>query len=434
MRNLKSLIAASLAVSLSAGVSGVSAENIAITGATVHTMGAAGKIENGTVLVSNGKIVSVTTAGPVPSGFRTIDATGKIVTPGLMASGSSLGLVEVGSWANANDSSAAKAKVSAGLDVVWGLNPDSTLIPVTRIEGVTRATTEFGGTKDMWGGQGAVIDLSGHSDMVVKSKAFVELSVGSWAAEKNGGNRSALWQKINADLDAAKLAAKPEKPAKSDDKDDKKDKKDKKPAKPNADKDALVRVIKGEAPLYVNANRASDIRLVIALQAKYGIKVIISGGSDAWRVADELAKAKVPVVLHVIDNLPASFDSLGSTLSNAGRLEKAGVMVALTGDGTHNARLIVQNAGNAVANGMSWQGAMKAMTVNPAKIFGVSGSYGTLDAGKDADVVVWSGDPLELDSSPEAVLIAGEQIELTSRQTMLRDRYKKLTAHPAYVK
>ncbi len=431
MRNLKSLIAASLAVSLSAGVSSVSAENIAITGATVHTMGAVGKVENGTVLVSNGKIISVTSAGPVPSGFRTIDATGKIVTPGLMVSGSSLGLVEVGSWANANDSSAAKAKVSAGLDVVWGLNPDSTLIPVTRIEGITRATTEFGGTKDMWGGQGAVIDLSGNADMVVKSKVFVELSVGSWTAEKNGGNRSALWQKINADLDAAKLAAKPAKPAKSD---DKKDKKDKKPAKPNADKDALVRVIKGEAPLYVNADRASDIRLAIALQAKYGIKVIISGGSDAWRVADELAKAKVPVVLHVQANLPGSFDSLGSTLSSAGRLEKAGVMVALTGDGAHNARLMVQNAGNAVANGMSWNGAMKAMTVNPAKIFGVSDSYGTLDAGKDADIVVWSGDPLELASSPDAVLIEGKQIELTSRQTKLRDRYKTLTAHPAYVK
>lgn len=151
-------------------------------------------------------------------------------------------------------------------------------------------------------------------------------------------------------------------------------------------------------------------------------------------VADKLAQANIGVIVHPIDNLPQSFDMLGATQQNAGRLEKAGVKVAIVGNGDANVRLAVQNAGNAVANGMSWQGAMASLTTVPAEMFGISDSYGTLEAGKDADVVVWDGDPLELMTSPDAVIISGENIPLVSRQTKLRDRYKDITRSPAYVK
>jgi len=437
MKMIKSLRAGAAAIALAstALTSGVLAEDVAVTGGTAFTNGGKGKVENATVLMSDGKIVSVTSGGAVPSGYRSVDASGKWVTAGFMVAGSALGLGEVGNSGDNNDARANKAKDTLGLDVAYSLNPKNAIIGNTRIEGVTRAVTQFGSTKDNWHGTGAVIQLGGDTaaEMIVHNKGFLHLDVDEGAARSNGGSRSAMWAEVIKKLDGAKP-----KPESDDDGDNgegekKSDKKKAGKKKSEGDK-MLAALFDGSASLQVNAHRVSDIHQVIALKAKYGFKVMLTGAREAWMVADELAKAEIPVLIDPLSNLPSRFDMLASTSASAGRLHAAGVMVAFLPPDTLNARLVVQNAGNAVAMGMPWEAAVDALTVNAAEIFGVSDSYGKLTAGMDADVVVWDGDPLEVMTSPDAIFIQGEEIPLVSRQTKLRDRYKDIPRAPAFKK
>lgn len=420
MSIMKTLMGASL---LAIAAAGANAEDVAITGGTAFIMGGKGKVENATILIHDGKVQSVTSGGDVPAGYRTVDASGKWVTAGFMASGTELGLTEVSLSGGINDARASDAKNGIGLEVTYAFNPATTFIPETRIEGVTRAVTGFTASKDMWRGQSAVIALAG-DNMIVKEHAVLSIDMDEGSAEKNGGSRAALWDAVITKLEESR-------PNGDDKKDD--DKKDKKPKYDSA-KAALDRLFKGEIPLLVEVERKADILNVIKLKERFGIKVVVTSGAEAWMVADELAAAGIPVVLNPLRNLAEDFDSLGTTGAAAARLHAAGVKVAFLPPDTNNTRLVPQSAGNAVAMGMPWEAAVDAMTVNPAEIFGIADSYGTLEAGKDADVVVWDGDPLELMSSPDAVFIRGEEIPLVSRQTKLRDRYIDLPRSPAYVK
>jgi imidazolonepropionase-like amidohydrolase len=185
-------------------------------------------------------------------------------------------------------------------------------------------------------------------------------------------------------------------------------------------------LVKGEMPLLVDARRAADIRQVIALkQRQPQLNIVITHATEGWRVAKELVDNNIPVILDPEANLPFGFDQLGSTLKNAGRLAAAGVKVSI-GMETHNIRLARQHAGNAVANGLSWDQGLAALTINVAKLYGIDDQLGSLEAGKVADVVIWSGDPLEVTEVAEMVLIAGEIVDMQSRQSKLRDRYLKL--------
>lgn len=432
MRKLISIVAMA-ALSFTATVS---AEDIAITGGRAFTNGGSGEVENATILVSDGKITSVISGGAVPSGYRVIDASGKWVTAGFMAADTSLGLMEVPSSGSNNDQRASKEKDGISLDVTYALNPATTLIPNARIEGVTRAMTRMGGTADMWLGQGAILKLSDH-DIVARGQAFLALDLNERSAAKNGGSRASLWGSVIAKLKGAKdkkdSAAKDKKDsAANKDAKEKDGKAGSKPEKPSASDAVLAAVLEGSTPIYAVVERKADILQLIALKKRFGINVILGGAGEAWMVADALAAAGIPVVLDPTRNLPGGFDSLAVTSAAAGRLHAAGVKVAFIPPGAHQARLVVQNAGIAVSMGMPWAAAMDALTVNPAEIFGIGGSYGKLAAGMDADVVVWNGDPLELMSSPDAVLIAGVDIPLVSRQTKLRDRYKDLDRSPAF--
>jgi len=448
MKMIKSLRrgAAALALASTALTASVLAENVAVTGGTAFTNGGKGKVENATLLMSDGKIVSVTAGGAVPDGYRTVDASGKWVTAGFMASASTLGMGEVSSSGDNNDARVDKAKDTLGLDVSYSLNPRNAVIANTRIEGVTRAISQFSGSKDAWIGTGAVIQLGGDTvaEMIVRNHAFLHLDVDEGAARSNGGSRSAMWAEIIKKLDGAKPKPKSDDDDKESDKadgDKKDDKKDeKKASKKKSDKKKsvgdkmLAKLFKGDISLQVNAHRVSDIRQVIALKKKYGFKVMLTGAREAWMVAEELAAANIAVLVNPLDNLPSRFDMLASTSANASRLHAAGVKVAFLPPDTFNARLVVQNAGNAVAMGMPWEAAVDALTVNAAEIFGVADSYGKLLKGMDADVVVWDGDPLEVMTSPDAIFIQGEEIPLMSRQTKLRDRYQEIPRAPGLKK
>jgi imidazolonepropionase-like amidohydrolase len=202
------------------------------------------------------------------------------------------------------------------------------------------------------------------------------------------------------------------------------------------DLEALVPVVKGELPLVVTVNRASDIESTLRLAKELKLKLILAGVNEGWVVARQIAEAEVPVLLNPMDNLPGSFETLGASLENAARLASAGVTIAFMSGDAHNARNLKQAAGNAVANGLPWNAALAAMTAVPARLWGIADRYGTLEPGKDADVVIWDGDPLELTTFADAVFIRGREIPMTSRQLELRDRYKDLGGPlpPAYKK
>jgi imidazolonepropionase-like amidohydrolase len=416
----KAALASSIAIGLTLSAS-VWAENIAIVGAKIHTVSAAGIIYKGTVLIKDGRILQVIEGTDVPSGYRIIDAVGKVITPGFIGAATSLGLVEVSSSAGTVDAQSephAISTVGAALDVQYALNNDSTLIPITRIEGFTSAATGLGRSEQLFLGQGAFITLATTYQPVLKAQAFMKLNVGNSGVDDNGGSRAALWVAINQSFDEAKFA-------KSYAMD---------PSQnwlgltTMADAKALIPVLDGKMPLVVNADRAADIVQVIALKKRYSdLNIILASGIEAWRVGDELAKHNIPVILDPEKNLPGAFDQIGATLENAARLHKAGVTVVIGMD-THNIRLATQHAGNAVANGLPHSAGIAALTANIAKIFGMDDQIGSLEPGKVADLVIWSGDPLEVTQTAEQVFIKGEQIDMTSRQTKLRDRYLKRNA------
>ena len=202
------------------------------------------------------------------------------------------------------------------------------------------------------------------------------------------------------------------------------------------DLEALVPVARGELPLVVGVDRASDIEAALRLGRERHLKLILAGCDEAWMVADQIAAAQVPVLINPLADLPSSFEHLGATLENAARLHRAGVSFAFMSGDAHNARTLRQLAGNAVANGLPWDEALKAMTINPARIWHLEDRFGTLEPGKEADVVIWDGDPLEVTSAALRVFIRGIEMPRKTRQTELRDRYKNLggVLPPAYEK
>src|SRR6185503_17770984 len=199
------------------------------------------------------------------------------------------------------------------------------------------------------------------------------------------------------------------------------------------DLEALGPVVRGELPLAVSANRASDLLATMRLAGEYKLKLILLGAADGWMVAPQLAAAKVPVVIDPMTNIP-DFESLGATLENAGRMQRAGVTVMFASFDAHNSRDLRHAAGEAVAYGMPWEAALRALTVVPAQVWGIADRYGTIEVGKDADLVVWSGDPFELLTSAEHVFIAGREVPPDTRQRELLQRYRKVgeALPPAY--
>lgn len=396
---------------------GAHAEKIAIIGGTVHTMTAQGTIEDATVLIEDGKISKVIPQEvSTDASYRVIDAKGKVITPGFIGAYTSLGLVEVPSWAGTNDSSVEKSQLHAALDATVAVNPDTTLRNISRIEGITSAATSIGYSDTIYKGRGAIITLGDDADPVMKKRAFMSVDLSNSGADVSGGSRAALWfdirNALNEAIYAQSITFTPQTEWHG--------------TLSKANVQAMIPVIKGEMPLLVKVHRASDIRRVIKLTENFKrLNVTLVGASEAWRVADEVAAAGMSVILNPESNLPYTFEQNGATLANAARLNDAGVNVAI-GMSTHNIRLAPQHAGNAVANGLPWQAGLASLTTAPAKIYGIDNLVGSIKAGMQADVVVWSGDPLEVMQAPTNVIINGEEVPLESRQTKLRDRYLKI--------
>lgn len=406
------------------------AATIAITGGTVATAVGDTLIPNGTVIVLDGRIVAVGGGIAVPAGATVIDATGKYVTPGLIAGMSTLGLVEVEGVPQTNDASARGTPFSAAIDIAPALNPVSPPLAVNRIGGVTRAVVGPEIAAEIFAGQGAIISLAAVGDTLMRPRAFQFVEMGEDGARAAGGSRPAAWLNLrNGFAEAQRFARGPAAFDSGRDKDS---------LIKRLDAEALVPVVDGRIPAVIHAERASDIMAVLGLRRDFPrLRIILVGAREGWLVAGAIAAARVPVITLPLFDLPDSFETLASTRSNVGRLVAAGVTVGFGifgGDSGAQARNLPYFAGNAVAQaavpggvGLTRGQALAAITRAPAAIFGLD-DLGTLEPGKRGDVVVWDGDPLELTSAPTAVLIDGVVQPMVSRQTLLRDRYRDLAA------
>lgn len=395
------------------------AESWAITGARLHTLGPSGVIDNGTIVIRDGRIEAVGANLDVPRDAQRIDAAGKIVTPGLYDAYSYIGVVEVSLVVETNDRVQSGARYTASFRVADAINPRSTLIPVNRIEGITRAVVTPAVAAESFSspvaGLGSVIHLGGVEDYLVARDAALYVHLGEEGAALAGGARGLTLMRLREALQDARDFSEHRGAFET------RARRQYSASRP--DLEALAETLDGERPVVVSVDRASDIRTALRLADEFGLKLVVAGGAEAWMEADRLAAAQVPVILDPMENLPDHFESLGATLENAARLHAAGVTVAFATGESHNARNMRQAAGNAVAYGLPWDAALAAMTVNPARIFGLEGATGSLQTGKDADLVVWDGDPLEVTSAAERVFIRGRDIPMVSRHTLLRDRY-----------
>jgi imidazolonepropionase-like amidohydrolase len=406
------------------------AQTVAITGGTVALGDGSAPIQNGTVVIRDGRVVAAGQGIAVPAGAQTVDASGKWVAPGFVAGFSRLGLVEVDAVDPANDTQAgARSPYSAAIDVEPGLNPGVTAIAVSRLGGVTRALVAPGTNSRIFAGQGAVIDAGADPNPVMVARAFQFVELGENGASEAGGSRPAAYAEFRASLEAAQRYARNPAGYDGDSRDS---------LLNRADAAALVPVVQGRVPLLVHVESGHDIRQVLKLRREFSVlKLVLVGAAEGWTVAREIAAAGVPVIASALTDLPNSFESLAATQSNIGRMKAAGVRVSMGMIDDEDARQLrysPQYAGNLVAltrvpgaTGLSWGEALAAITSGPADALGLAGEIGSLRAGRRADVVLWSGDPLELSSQAERVWIDGVEQPLTTRQTRLRDRYARPT-------
>ena len=401
------------------------AQTIAITGGTVYPVAGA-PISNGTVLITNGRIAAVGATVPIPAGATRIDATGKWVTPGLFNAATQLGLVEAGGpefSGGYNDTRAAgKDGVAASFNAFEGINPASTWIVPTWQDGTTTVAVWPGG--NFIGGRGAVVDLTGATlgQMLVKAPAgmYATLADPGAAHLSSRGELFGHLRALLADVKAyaARKAAYENNGTRTF-------------AAPRAELEALIPVVAGTLPLILEVDRTSDIRTALAIAREFNLKIVLASVAEGWLVADEIAKAKVPVLVGAMNNIPGSFSALGTRQENAGLLRAAGVSVALIGNAgggdeeAFNARNVRYEAGNAVAYGMKWEDALRAITLAPAEALGVADRVGSLQAGREGNVVVWNGDPFEFATHAERVFIRGVEMRGTSRQDELTARYKR---------
>jgi imidazolonepropionase-like amidohydrolase len=408
---------------------------IAITGGTVHPVSGA-RIERGTVLIRDGKIADVGVNIAIPAGARVIDATGKVVTPGLINANTQLGLSEGGGPQFSGGYNDTRAKGTRGVAAsfrAWeGFNPASTFITPARQGGVTTVLIAPNG--GMIGGQSALLNLGGDrlEDMLVqraRGGPAVAMSASFSPGAADAASRGELLGRLREVLQDAKAyganrAAFERNATRSF-------------AAPRADLEALQAVIDTTMPLMVEVDRASDIRAVLDLKRrdKLPLKLILLGASEAWQVAADIAAAKVPVMVGAMSNIPGSFDVLGARQENAALLRAAGIPIVLISNGSDDAQNFnVQNiryeAGNAVAYGLSWDEALRAVTLAPAEAFGVADRIGSLRPGRDANVVIWDGDPFEFATRAETVLIRGAVQTGASRQDELTRRYAPVKGRP----
>ena len=379
------------------------ADSVLVTNANLMSMGPLGTQHGVSVLIEDDVIADIGT-NITTAADTVIDANGAIVTPALFAGATATGLVEVNAVRESADGSMSDTKdntVQVGFDVRDAYSPLSSVLGVTRVEGFGYSLLMASGGQYSVAGRGSLVDFDGGFESFNGSDVLF-VDVGGYAADKVGGSRAAHWMLLDGIMaDLKRRSSEREYLSQSG-------------------KEHLKELTKNGVFVF-SANRAADIRKVISFSNEYRLNSVITGGREAWLLADELAAADIPVMVNGLDNLPSNFDALGSRLDNAALLHDAGVQVLFTSGETHNARKVRQGAGTAVAHGMPHEAAVEAMTTAPSRVFG--GRVRALEVGNRADMVIWSGDPLEVTSYATSVILKGEVTSMATRQSKLLERY-----------
>jgi imidazolonepropionase-like amidohydrolase len=392
-----------------------SASSILIKGADIYSTN--GFLPQSNLYIDNGTITAIGRNTPLTADLE-LNGEGMSITAGLFNASTHIGTVEVSAISPTVDFYSENEAVTASLRIADAFNPRSTLIPHNRVHGLTHALLVPESGTNLFSGQVGLVQL-GNQPKVIHDSLAMALDFTESGIRLAGNSRAAALVQLRQALDDAKDFSRNRAAAMAGDHRDY--------ILSYADLAALESVVNGVKPLLVKTHRASDITTILALAKDFQLKLILSGVIEGWMVASEIAEAGVPVIMDPIHNLPESYESLGARLDNAKLLSDAGVTLLFTGMGgkdTHNAYLVKQSAGNAVANGLPKSVAIAAMTSNPAKLFGATVS-GDIAVGEIADLVLWSGDPLELTSEAQLVLINGGVIPMESRSFQLRDRYFK---------
>ncbi|GHD06818.1 amidohydrolase [Halioglobus japonicus] len=410
MRNILALAALSLA-------SAAHAETVLIQNTTVDTMSDAGQLIQTDVLVVDGRVAAIG-RDLDSTDARIIDGTDKRLTPGVFNAMTQMGVVEIDAVHETYDATAEGVDYSASLAIIDAFNPNSTVIPQNRIHGLTRALVAPSASDTLFAGQVSIVNLSGKSGGSIEQQSVgVLVNYNEYAKGVAGGSRAAALASIRRALnDAQHFADKRRQYAAGEGRE---------LSLPADDLDALLPVLQGEEYLFVKVSRASDILKILEVGESYNLRMILVGAQEGWMVADAIAEAGTPVIIDPTENLPEQFQTLGARLENPALLHAAGVDIMFTGMGwqnTHNAYLVTQCAGVAVAHGLPYEAAMAALFSTPSTVFSLDNS-GRIAADMPADMVLWSGDPLELVREAELVFVAGEQVPMVSRSTRLRDKY-----------
>ena len=376
----------------------------------------------GNVLIDDNKISKVSTSSL--RGDLVINGTGKILTPGIISTDTEIGIVEIGALSVTRDDSSNLYQI--GFSIYDAFNPNSVLIPWNRSNGITSTLTLPQNTNSPIGGLGSFfvldssLEISGSKDVVMigrvggsgsesRAETFAIIEDLLEFASSIDSSDMKTYKDIAEIIDGSPIAETME-------------------LHPR-DLKALYKLVNDELPLIIKANRASDLLKLIKLKETYNLNLIIMGAQEAGLVADRIADSKIPLIINPINNIPESFDELGANIELAGKLEDLGITLMFNAPRDHNYHLIRQGAGVAVANGMSYAGALKALTLSPVEVFKL-GNRGQIAPGKIADLIIWDADPLEPSSMPEKVFINGEDIDLTSRMSRLTERYTKNKEKP----
>ena len=398
---------------------------IALKGATIHPVSGP-EIPSGTIVFDRGKIVSLGTDVPIPDGAEILDASGKHIYPGLISANSALGLTEISAVRSTVDLEET-GEINPNARAASSINPDSELIPVARSNGIlTALVVPEGG---LLSGQSAVLRMDGWTpeEMTVRSPAAMHLRWPNMTINRDPrapksveDQQKEIAKAERALRDAFAIArsyAQARKTAAADFKYDQR-------------WEAMRPIFEGKLPVYVHAGTVAQMEASLAWAREMQLKIVIVGGNDAWRIAPQLKETDTPVIIALTTALPPRRDDpYDSQFGNAARLLEAGVRFCIARNGSQSEaaheRGLPFEAAMAAAFGLPRDEALKAVTLYPAQILGVADQLGSLEVGKAATLIVTTGDPLDFPTQVEAAYIDGRQIDLSNRQTRLRDKYQE---------
>ena len=397
----------------------VSSETILLKGGLVH-LGNGEPATPKDILISDNRIASVGKNLIIDGNTRVIEVNGLPVTPGLISPMSNLGIVEINSLDVTRDDES--NILSAGFSIFNAFNPNSTGIPWNRSNGVTSAISTPSASSFPIFGLGSYFVLDG--SLKVKGSKDIAMFGRLGSSNESRAETLAILESLleigrllqNSTVDeildmtlAEKLELQP------------------------VDIIALGKVVNGGMPFVLETNRAVDILQALSIKQKYSLNLVLASVEEAPMVLDELKESNTPVIIDPMDNIPNSFDELGSNLNLGKILDEAGIPMMFSTQRSHNYHLMRQGSGNAVAHGMSYETAIQGMTDTVAKTFQLN-NRGSIESGKFADIIVWDGDPLEPSSFPKIVMIEGELQDLTSRSSKLTERYTNSEEKPSSYK